>query len=500
MFIKNTIHTAWSSYVSMGSTIITALLTIRLATNALTPEEFGLWSFTTQSVGYFLLLDLGVSNSLGRLFGEPLASGNQGKINQIFTLSSIILIIQGLLIFGIGLAMRDWVIDWFEIPLNLREDASRLWLAFLLIQSVNLPLRLSSAILYAQNRQYWSNLFPALSTWFGLGGFYWMLEHGWGVMSYALSSGLGIAIAGIASLIALRAGPNRFRYCIRGLEWMQVKDMFRYSTWMFVISLTIQITFMGQALIVTKILGLAAGSAYSVTSRIPMMCMGIVWKPFDSFHPRWQSLYCNGNTEKVRIEFSTMFRITLLLTVIAMVGTIIVNPLFVKSWTKPEYYGGDALNIVLALYVLSATFTHCYSPLFNLFKKMNTYTIMSVLSALTALALMIFFVPKFGLVAVPASLIIGDLCFALWYCVLVGGRLCGIKTSSIVRNDIIVTIPPLVAVGLFTAYLSGPFTSNSFYAFVCAFLISMLLSLPALLRLTQLFREMWAKRSSSSLI
>ena len=44
-----------------------------------------------QTVGYFILLDHEVANSVTRLLGEPLASGDTQRIHSWFTLSSIIL-------------------------------------------------------------------------------------------------------------------------------------------------------------------------------------------------------------------------------------------------------------------------------------------------------------------------------------------------------------------------------------------------------------------------
>ena len=187
----------------MACTVLTALLTMRLATGALTREEFGLWSFTTQSVGYFLLLDFGVSNSLGRLFGEPLASKDQRSINSWFTLSVSVLALQGIIILVVGMMLRAWVLEWFNIPLTLHPEASKLWLAFLVIQALNFPLRVTSAILYAQNRAYLSNLFPLVTAWISLILFYWMLKNDAGVMAYAWSSGAGVLLGGLAGLIAM---------------------------------------------------------------------------------------------------------------------------------------------------------------------------------------------------------------------------------------------------------------------------------------------------------
>ena len=68
------VNTAFASYVQMASIALTGLMSVSLALKFLDTERMGLWSFVVQSLGYFLLLDFGITGSVGRLMGEPLHS------------------------------------------------------------------------------------------------------------------------------------------------------------------------------------------------------------------------------------------------------------------------------------------------------------------------------------------------------------------------------------------------------------------------------------------
>src|ERR1035437_4320769 len=138
MHLKSTVRTAVSSYFGTISSIVIGLLTIRVATHYLGKEEFGLWIFTLQTVGYLLLLDLGVSSGMARLFGEPLASGDQHTMDNWYTLCLVTLIAQSLLILILGLVIRPFVLQWFNIPAHLIARASALWLTFLVVRSIGL--------------------------------------------------------------------------------------------------------------------------------------------------------------------------------------------------------------------------------------------------------------------------------------------------------------------------------------------------------------------------
>ena len=496
MSINRTVHTAWTSYATMACTVVTALLTMRLATGALTREEFGLWSFTTQSVGYFLLLDFGVSNSLGRLFGEPLASGDQRSINSWFTLSVSVLALQGIIILVVGMILRAWVLEWFNIPLVLRPEASKLWLAFLVIQALNFPLRVTSAILYAQNRAYLSNLFPLVTAWISLILFYWMLKNDAGVMAYAWSSGVGVLLGGLAGLIAMYLGPDRFRFSLAGVTWMQIKELFTFSFSVFAVSIAVQVVFSSQALIITKMLGLGAGAIYNVTSRLPLLAMQMLWRPFDAFCPRWQSAHCDGLDQKITAEFRIMARISFLCSMVAAVGLILVNPIFVTGWAKGEYFGGSALNGLFGLFVIMQTLGHCYSFGFVLHKKMRIYTQVVCISTVMAICLMILGVKWLGLAGIPAGLLATDLLLGVWFYVIKGGALIGVKAGRTTLSDLALGAGPVGAALMLAFAWKDRLPTNLWFQFILSSAVALILVSPILWRIWKMASLLRLKKSS----
>lgn len=493
--IRVTIHTAWTSYATLACVVITSLLTMRLATGSLTKEEFGLWSFTTQSVGYFLLLDFGVGNSLSRLFGEPLASGDQRSINSWFTLSVGVLAVQGLLILAAGMLLRSWVLEWFNIPLDLRPQASQLWIAFLVIQAVNFPLRVTSSILYAQNRAYLSNLFPFVTSWISLICFYWMLKHGAGVMAYTWSAGSGVLLGGLAGIIAVGLGPDRFRFSLVGVSLSQFKELFSYSFSVFAVSIAVQIVFSSQALIITKMLGLAAGAMYNVTSRLPLLAMQMIWRPFDAFGPRWQTAHCSGLDHKVASEFGIMSRISFLLSAVVAIGLILINPIFVTGWAKGDYFGGSSLNGLLALFIMMQTLGHCYSFGFTLHKKMRLFTKVVCISTVLAICMMIMGVKWLGLAGIPAGLLATDLLGA-WFCVSKGGALIGVRAGRTILSDLALVAGPFGASLMLSYNWKDSLPTNLWVQFALASLTALILASPLLWRIWKMGVVFYRKQES----
>src|ERR1035437_8246439 len=171
MRLRNTILTGASSYIQMGSIMLTQLMAIPLALHFLDNERFGLWSFVSQSLGYVFLLDFGVSSSLGRLLAEPLHGGDEKESNGWFNMVLLILLAQAVLIVTIGVALTDPLLHWFKIPTHLMAEARQLWLMMLLLNGVMLPTRLLTGVLGVQNRGYWSFVASTVSMWCGLPAF-----------------------------------------------------------------------------------------------------------------------------------------------------------------------------------------------------------------------------------------------------------------------------------------------------------------------------------------
>lgn len=490
MHLNSTVRTAISSYIGAFSSIAVGLLTIRIATQYLGKEDFGLWSFTTQTVGYLLLLDFGVSSSMSRLFGEPLASGDQQKINSWFTLCLLTLLCQALVILSLGLAARPLILRWFDIPSHLIEHASTLWLAFLAIRTMSLMFVIAFAILHAQNRVFWSNMIQTSGAWAGLLAFALMLWQGHGVMAYGWSTGISALVIILGSLFAVKGGKERFHLSLRDVNRNDLHHLVGFSSTVFVIGLASQVYFASHGLVATKILGLEAAAVLVVTMRVVALANTIIWKPFDAFSPRWQVAYCNRDLPRVTREFSLVARFTILLAASGAIGIAIVNQPFIYWWMKPEFFGGLILNFLLAGFVLVQGINRCFTTIFPLTLHMRGYTIVNLSSVAAAVGMMILFTKWWGLPGIPAGLILTDLLFPLWYYLCKGGNQIGVNGLKLVFQDAIIWIPLLVLSILLAILLSRVRFHSDFLWFVTAMLVATVCAAPLLWRAYGMIREL----------
>lgn len=490
MNFKSTIRATASSYLGTVTAAATGLISIRLATHFLTQEEFGLWSFTMQTVGYFMLMDLGVSNSVARLLGEPLGSGDRQKVNSWFTLSLLTLSGQALLILCLGLILQPFVLKWFEIPPHLVERASNLWLSFLVIQAVALVFKLSFAVLHAQNRVYWTNTLQIVGSWLGLASFFLMLINGWGVLAYAWSSAVTMLVVSIGGIVAVSRGGLRFKLTMIGVTRSEISKLFKFSSSMFVLGMASQVYFASQGLVATKMLGLEMAAVLAVTGRAAAIAMSAIWKPLDAFSPRWQVAYCAGDSQMVTREFKLMARFTILLAVSAAVVVALVNQPFVLWWTKPDYFGGVGFSLLLCVFMIIQGINRCFISPFILTLRVKSYCIVNLTSVVVAIGSMILFTKYLGLLGIPLGLIVADLVFPMWFYLRKGGECIHVNGLRLLQKDLAYLLPAAcVAVILVLLLERSPIVSTFVWLLISS-VFAAAIALPLLWRAWGLLRQL----------
>jgi len=392
---------------------LTGVMAVPLALKFLDTERMGLWSFVVQSLGYFLLLDFGVSSSVGRLMGEPLHSSDPKECGRWLSLLLVVTGFQGLLIFTAGWLSVDWVLDWFKISGALRPEARILWLWMLSLNALTFPLRIGGGILFAQNRNYWPILAGAAANWAGLLAFFLFLKAGTNTLAYAYSAVLTTLVSGVLPWLAVKWGPHRFKISFSDIRWGDLKQLFNFSSGVFVIGVAIQVIFLSQSLIITKLLGLSAVTLFMVSSRAGTYGLQIVWRTFDSLGPRWQQLYVAGDRAHLAASFQRYTGLTMSLALLGGTLLIVLNHPFVNLlnlWAKrPNVYAGIGFDALLALYIWQHAWNHCLGFCPVLAKDIRIFSWVAVVDMLLNIVMSVALAQMMGVKGVLAGSIIGSL-------------------------------------------------------------------------------------------
>ncbi|MDP4625471.1 MAG: oligosaccharide flippase family protein [Akkermansiaceae bacterium] len=422
-------RTAITSYFLIGSVTVTSLVAVPVALGFLNAEEFGLWIFTKQALGYVLLLDFGVGAAVGRLMGGALADDEQK--DRCFVTLSIVMLVQALVILVVGLLLLPYLLNWFEIPPYLKESVGQIWTISLLGSAAKHATRVIDGTLFAQNRVYWANLSGGVGTWVEFVIFLVLLNLGWGVQSYSWAFLASIACSILGVTIAFHIGPWRPVLKIKYFDFSMLRGLFNFSLKLFTLGAVAQVVFLSQSLIAAKLFGLTAAGSYSVCMRLTQLVRQIIARLYEAHIPGWQKLFLDNQLADLIGRWRYHLKFIVGVTLIGSISVSCWNSLFVTQWASPSLNVGSAFDFLAGAFLFANIWTGAMmAPL--IFKMdLNARTYMALAQLLLTLVLCIFFANYIGLSGILLGALIGNLITVFWFNSWNGAKILGTKWELI---------------------------------------------------------------------
>lgn len=225
---------------------------------------------------------------------------------------------------------------------------------------------------------------------------------------------------------------------------------------MFVIGIAVQVFFMSQSLVVTKILGLGAVASFTVCSRVPMLLMQLIWRPFDAFSPRWQIHWAKEQTEPLTKEYRHLVRLTIGLAALAMVCCFAMNRWFVFIFGKQDLYAGKLFDFFFALFVIVQVWNHCLGFNFVLAKRMKGLAAIVAADTVIGIGLAIVGTKMFGLTGYIAfTALYGLAGIGFWYITLKAPQILGLSPGKLFKDSLmsLLLLSVLLAGGLLAFHI-----------------------------------------------
>jgi hypothetical protein len=243
--------------------------------------------------------------------------------------------------------------------------------------------------------------------------FFLFLKAGTNTLAYAYSSAVVMLMSGVLPWLAVKWGPHRFKISFSDIRWSDLKMLFNFSSGVFVIGVAVQVIFLSQSLIITKLLGLSAVTLFMVSSKAGTYGLQIVWRTFDSLGPRWQQFYVAGDRAHLAASFQRYTGLTMSLALLGCTWLIVLNHPFVNLlnlWAhRPGIYDGVVFDALLALYIWQHAWNHCLACVPVLAKDIRVLSWVAVVDMLLNIVMSVALAQTMGVKGVLAGSIIGSL-------------------------------------------------------------------------------------------
>jgi O-antigen/teichoic acid export membrane protein len=405
-----------ASWVATLATIVYSLFSVPIALRHLSAEEFGLFVLLIQIAAYFTLIEIGMSAATARILVDHKDHRDEGVYGSVILTGLLVFVIQGFIIFAVGIWAAPWIISVVGVPSALAEVATLLlqWLAF--TSALTLAFRIYGSVLYANKRLDLIHGFMGANMLIGLALLAAILASGAGLVGLRW---LFLAQATLAILLPILAChklellPKKGHWGAPSVE--RFRELFGFGKDVFLVNVGNQILEASQLIIVTRTMGLTAAAIWSVSTKLLTLVYQLVTKIDGTAIVFFSEMMVRGEMDKLAERFRQIYQLTAAIAVVALATVAAINAPFVSVWANPSLAWSLPLSALFAAAVALNAVTRCSSSLIIHTKRIAGFRYVYFLEALIFVLLSLWLSTHFGFYGILGSSIACLLVFRAAY-------------------------------------------------------------------------------------
>ena len=346
----STARNAAASYLRFFVSMMVMFLLTPYIIRHVGQQEFGLWSLTFSVLGFFGLLDMGLSSSVVRYVAECRGSGDTDRRNRmVSTLSIVYLVITSAAALAL-LALSHNYTRIFSIPLEQQSRAvALLWILAARTSLFALPLSLFQGILFGEQRiallngiQISTTLLYGISSWIGL-------QHGAGLVTLAWINLAAMLLEyGLYAVFAFRAVDD-LKISPRLADTSLLKTVAGFSFAQSIVSVAALVRLRTDPLIVQYFLPISQVAVYAVALRIAESALLLIKQGINVLSPLMAQLHGSGDHDKIRSTMLGAGKLSFFGSTLLTVPICVFSTQIVSRWVGPGFSAAGPTLIILML-------------------------------------------------------------------------------------------------------------------------------------------------------
>ncbi len=362
-------------------------------------QRYGLWTLLCGFIGYYGLLDMGLSASVVRHLSGSLGARNRQACDEYFV--SALALYSGIGLLALAISM---LLGFSSGMLGFSAEDARTfrWVVFILgtNAALHFPVVVFDSVIVAELRYDVSNMVSLLSLLLRTGLTVVVLLHGGQLISLSL----------VALLAQLPAYAFRVFYGLSllpglrlhwlGLAQSRIRELASFSAYVFLGQLANQLRFHLDYVVITFSIGLIAVTHYKIASMLILHANMLVRAFSGVTGPLFSRL--DGADERSSIEevFMLSTRVSVALSTFVCFGFVVWGKRFIGMWMGPSYLDAYPCLLVLAV---GTWIMMCQGPSINLLVGVSHHRFPAFLNlgeGVANLAISLLLVRPLGIVGV----------------------------------------------------------------------------------------------------
>lgn len=354
--LKNTM-TGWFEMLVL---VVSGLLATPILINYFGKEGYGVWVLVGSIVGYFALLDLGVSNSVSRFVAKYDAREDKEGLARVITNSIFLSVLSAFSTICITLIIFPYVADFFNLSGRYYKTGSLIILITGAGVAISLPLRIGQGIFQGIHR------FDIVYSLRSLGlilkllliiGFFYFLGKGNLILLAAISISTSLLPSAMMLFLSRKYLPGisiKRAY----ISWFSIREIWSLSFSALVISLSAIVFNQTQILAIGKIRNVEVVTLYAVPVMIMTYGSMLISYIIAAFVPLASAMDTLGKEEKLRDLNIQGVKISFVISLALLVMAAVFGKPFLMIWLQSKTLN-EADFIIMHNLLLIMTIAFC---------------------------------------------------------------------------------------------------------------------------------------------
>jgi len=434
--------------VQSGLQLIMAPLLLRTAGQ----ETLGAYAILAQAIGYMALVDLGFSVALSLFMAKAYGYEDQGKrFRTVITMgrsfhavtNTVYALVAVLLAFNIG--------QFFDLSPAVEEQAriSLVLLAGWAFSRTLIDVYKSATV--AVQEMAFANITLALANVVRLISSLTLVALGFGLIGMMIGNIVGEAFNEIRNWIHFRKKHPNWVPTQWGIpDFALFREMFSMGTQIFVINGASRLILHSDNLVVGLLLGTTSAAIYYSTQMPVTISWLLITQTINQASSAINELFAKKQIAQLRSAFLRLHRFSLLISLPVGIGIAFLLEALVTLWVGAEQFGGTALALALAIFVVQLPFANVSQQFVIANGKIRALSLLNLVEGVVNLMLSIALGIRFGLPGIMWATVFANLItnsFVQWRAT----RILDVSFGELIRSAI---LPPAVisAIGVVALY------------------------------------------------
>jgi O-antigen/teichoic acid export membrane protein len=449
-----------ANYLHLGVGFLALVILTPVALQTLGAAAYGLWAVFNSLLGYFVLLDFGMSTATAKYTAEYRATARTPALSRLVSTVLAAVLVAGGVVVAVFATLAPLVGRALGLPGALASEAR---LAFILL-GVNVAVVLVGGVfgnvIYGHQRVDVWKLYAALQIAANAALSLVFLGLGFGLVGL-MAAGL---IANVALVGLYLAFLRRSGYGVVVDPRLADRAVFReigpYSGRTFVLGLTNRLLHYSDFLVIALFLGTAAVAPYEVGYKVCFLTTYVFSVISSTLFPRFAALDARGEVAALRELYLRVVKGSLLVLVPIEIFLLVFGRTLLRVWVGPaNALALDVFLVLVAMNVFHALGTPA-AMLLQSIGRNRELMYSEIANAVLNVGLSVVLVQRIGLLGVAVGTVVAHLLTSFWVVVVLPARCTRLPLrryfASAVLPPLLVGVPVLALAVSWVAHVGPP--------------------------------------------